>query len=149
MERQAKPSPELLVVGDLTGSSKELIQAIQDARAVATGFVRDLSDVLRPYDIHIVPWEFDTGTRTRIPLAMSYGQVVISTRNAAACLGELVSGENCILVENVAEMVDAITMLLQNPEKRIAIGMAARQTFLGAFTIQSQMPAFEKFMGSL
>ena len=93
---------ELEVVGDLTGASLELQQHLRSVKCV--GFVKDLRSVLRPFDIHIIPWEHNTGQRTRLPLALAMSQVVVSTKAAVACYPEAVDGINCRLLDTLDEM---------------------------------------------
>ena len=54
LQKSNGKAPELWVVGDLTGAPDSLHAELERSGAVRTGFVRDLSEVLRPGDIHIV-----------------------------------------------------------------------------------------------
>ncbi len=137
------------MIGSLNGASPALLDKLSLAGAVCTGSVEDLTTVLRPGDIHIIPWEHDTGTRTRIPLVMNYAQVLVSTRAAAACIAELVPGKNCILVENLKEMAGQIVGLYSQPEIRKELGLAGRQTFEEHFTREALQPDFDRFLQAI
>lgn len=137
--------PDLWVIGQLDGADAAL-QEWLDVNATCTGFVADLDDVMRPYDIHIVPWEYDTGTRTRIPLALSYGQVLVSTRASAACLPELKHNENAILVDNLEKMAWEIHDLLRNEDRRKHLGRSAYQVFINHYTQPALQPRFNEFI---
>lgn len=142
-------SPELWMVGSMKSAPEEFMNELRRARAVCTGFVRDLGEALRPGDIHVVPWELATGTRTRIPVALNHAQALVSTRAAAACLPELRHDENCLLVEDLGEMGRAIGALLDDPARRERIARAGRETFLSHFTRESLQPRFQQFIEEL
>jgi glycosyltransferase involved in cell wall biosynthesis len=138
--------PELWIVGDLTGAPDSLHADLARSGAVLTGFVRDLSQVLRPGDIHIVPWEHATGTRTRIPVILRHGQVLLSTRAAAACLPELRDGEDCVLVDDLTEMAAQARRLTEDRDERARLGRAARRAFERHFVREAVQPRFDAFL---
>lgn len=139
-------APDLWVIGDLTGASDSFRADLASSGAVVTGFVRDLSEVLRPGDIHIVPWEHATGTRTRIPVILRHGQVLLSTRAAASCLPELRDGEDCVLVDDLTAMADQVRILAKDREKRARIAQAARRSFERHFVREAVQPRFNAFL---
>ena len=123
---------DLWVVGDTTHCGSQL--AVDLAKVVTTGFVSDLSVVLRPFDLHVIPWEHATGQRTRVINALRFGQVVLATRSSVSGLPELVDGENCVLVENLSDMPTAIQTLGADLTRRVELGHAARSCFERSFT---------------
>ena len=140
------PEPELWVIGSLDGATPELRSALQQTNIVCTGFLSDLSKVLRPFDVHIVPWEYNTGTRTRIPLILNHGQVLIGTHAATSCLPELKSGHNCELVTNLNEMSGVVRDLWQDVAKREYLARRGHATFMESFTRESQQSRFNEFV---
>ncbi|HYE71975.1 MAG TPA: glycosyltransferase, partial [Blastocatellia bacterium] len=147
INHQAKP--ELWMVGSMKHAPDDFMVELKRAEAHCTGFVQDLSTVLRPGDVHVVPWELPTGTRTRIPVALNHGQALVSTKAAAICLPELKHNENCLLVDDLSEMGVAIAELLNEPKRRKRIAQAGRDTFLKHFTRDSVQPRFERFVEDL
>jgi len=139
-------APEFWVVGNLAGASETLRADLASSGAVMTGFVRDLAEVLRPGDIHVVPWEHATGTRTRIPVILRHGQVLLSTRAAAACLPELRDGEDCVLVDDLTAMAEEIRILAKDREKRARLARAARISFERHFVREAVQPRFDAFL---
>ncbi len=141
--------PRLFVIGSLSGISDELQESLENAGATCTGYLEDLTTVIRPYDLQIIPWEYDTGTRTRIPLAMNHGQVIVSTQAAAACLPELQHDQNCVLSRDLVQMAREIIALYSDSDRRRRLAQAGHETFLQNFTVEALQPRLEKFLSSL
>lgn len=141
--------PEFWVIGRLDGATPQMLSALQRIGAKCPGFVENLSAVFRPYDIHIVPWNYNTGVRTRIPLALNYGQALVAMRATAACFNELRDGENCLLVSGFREMAHAIRQLLSDDDLRRRIADEGRKTFLACFTREGLQPRFDQFLEQL
>lgn len=140
------PPPELWIIGSLDGAPPSLLAALREARATCTGFVQDLRTVLRPYDVHIIPWEHNTGTRTRIPLVLSHAQVLVASRASRASLPQLQDGVNCLLVTDLDQMSGVILDLLADPTRREQIGWAGQGAFLEHFTRQALQPRFDSLL---
>ena len=138
--------PGLWIVGSMDGASADLLSVIERAGGVCTGFVQDLREVLRPGDLHVVPWEHNTGSRTRIPAALNHGQALVSTRSGAGCFPELRSDHNCILVDDLVEMAHVIVALLGDGDRRRRIAEMGRRTFLQGFTREAVQPRFDDFL---
>lgn len=148
-QRLGRSLPEFWVVGSLDGASVALRSALVDAGAITPGFVAELDGVLRPGDLHVLPWEHDTGTRTRIPLALAHAQVLVSTRAAAACLAELEDGENCVLVDRLDHMSEALAGLLGDAERRQRLALAGLDILEKSFTQASQQDRCDGFLAEV
>ena len=143
---QVRQQCELLIVGSLDKATERILQAIEvDEQVRATGFIEDLSAVLRPFDVFLVPWPYETGTRTRIPLGMRHAQVVVATPESASTIGGLVDGENC-LIAPVHAMAAVITELANDPKRRRRLGIAARLAFMEGFTEKAWIDRFGQFV---
>jgi len=148
--KQQLPNVQLKIIGSLKHGSEYLLNSIEnDPQIVSLGFVEDLDGVLLPYDIHIIPWEHNTGTRTRIPLIFNYNQVLVATKAAAACYPEVIHNQNSSLAENLEEMSDQIIDLYSNQEKRIFIGDNGRETFKEHFVSEQQIEKLKTFINSV
>ena len=137
----------LEIVGNTSAAPPKLQEHLRTV--TCTGFVQDLTKVLRSYDIHIIPWEHSTGQRTRLPLAFNHAQVVVATKAAVACYPEARDGENCRLVDHLEDMAQLIPQLLQNQGERIRLGNAARATFEQSFTRAALLPRYAAVIASL
>jgi glycosyltransferase involved in cell wall biosynthesis len=140
---------ELWIVGDASRVKDPLAGLLEESGAVLKGYIADLATVLQPYDISILPYEYDTGYRTKLPLLFSYGQVIVSTRAAVA--GTQIDGldEVCIIVERVEEFPAAIEHLAQNPAERERLGKAARAFFDQHFTYDAVTVQYQSLLDSL
>ena len=146
---QSEVPPELWIVGDMTSVSESLRKRLQDIRATCTGYVPDLGTILRPYDIHVIPWEYDTGIRTRALACLHYAQVLLGTCASVACHDGFSSGENCILVDNLEEMGRCIIKLLNNHELRLRLGKAGNRLLTERFSPAVVQPVFNNWFDSL
>ncbi|WP_430408599.1 glycosyltransferase [Kordia sp.] len=144
--KQQIPTVELNVIGSLKYASNSLKNRLKDPKIKCLGFVENLEPALKAYDIHIIPWEYNTGTRTRIPLVFNHAQVLVCTKAAASCYPELNHNENCILSDNLQHMTTQLIDLYNNTEKRIFTGNNARKTFLNHFTTDKQMEKLKEFL---
>jgi glycosyltransferase involved in cell wall biosynthesis len=139
--------PIFYAVGDLTAATPRLHHEL--AKVVCTGHVTDWPTVLRPYDLHLIPWEHSTGQRTRLPVAFNFGQVVIAARAGIAGFPEAQDGVNCRLVERLEEMPAVIRELSQDSEQRVRLGRAARQTFESCFTREALLSRYQVVLEGL
>ncbi|NBC18949.1 MAG: glycosyltransferase [Bacteroidetes bacterium] len=148
LEEQSGAPPSFWQIGSMDAAAPELQHQIDAQGGRCTGYVQDLTTVLRPYDLHVIPWEHDTGTRTRAPIAFDRRQVVVATRAAMACMPEARDGENCVLVDDLDEMASVLHALYHDSARRQCLGDAARQTFLDAFTREAMQPRFDRFLAN-
>ncbi|MCI0395814.1 MAG: glycosyltransferase [Chloroflexi bacterium] len=139
--------PQFYAAGDTSTATPALQQHL--AQVVCTGHVTDWPAVLRPYDLHLIPWEHSTGQRTRLPVAFNFGQVVVAVRAGVAGFPEAEDGVNCRLVERLEEMAGVIRELAADPDQRLRLGRAARQTFDSHFTRAALLPRYEQVIKAM
>ena len=140
------PPPELWIVGPMDGAPESLRRLLDAAGAICPGYIEDMPAVLRPDDIHVIPWEHDTGTRTRVPVAFNYRQALLSTRAAVACLPEITHGKDAWLVDDLEAMGHAIVKLFRDDSLRQELARAGRETLLRTFTREAVQPRFDRFI---
>lgn len=78
-------------------------------------------------DIIVIPLTSGTGTSIKTVEAMAAGKTVLGTSVAFRNL-DVRSGHDCIVEDNLAAYPDIIKSLLDDPERRMALGHAARET---------------------
>lgn len=140
---------QLVIVGDTSGAKPALLDRLQRHRAILTGHQTNLSEVLTPFDIAIIPYGKDTGTRTKLSLLLNYAQVVVANRAAVAGSEEIQHDYNCMVLPSVEDFPQAILELAHSPEKRERLGRAARKTFEESFTLEAQLPKFKEVVACL
>ena len=138
---------QLDVIGDIQQAPQSLAQHLKSVNC--QGFVDDLSTVMRPYDLQIIPWNHPTGQRTKVPVAMNYGQIIIACRGGVAGFEDLQSESNCILVDSVEDMPQAIRRVAENSELRMRLGKAAKATFEDHFTRRVLLPRYQDLLVEL
>jgi len=70
----------LIVIGGKHTKSRQLSRLLEQHNIKCLGHVIDLSSVIQPYDIGIIPYQMDTGMRTKIALFHSFKMAVLSFR---------------------------------------------------------------------
>jgi glycosyltransferase involved in cell wall biosynthesis len=142
------PNVELIVVGSIKRAKFSLQKKLEDAQIKTLGFVEDLDEVLHPQDIHIIPWEHNTGTRTRIPVALNYEQALVTMRDSAKCYPEITE-ENAILCHSLEQMKEAIIHLYSNTEKLHLLTSKGKQTFIENYTLKRQLKRLKTFLNQV
>lgn len=101
--------------------------SLDEPRIEVEDFVADVRPAYERASVVIAPLLASAGTNIKIMEAMAMGKPIVSTTAGINGL-ELTPGSD-VLVSNEAEgMASLIGELLQNPERRTAIGAAARRT---------------------
>jgi glycosyltransferase involved in cell wall biosynthesis/GT2 family glycosyltransferase len=90
------------------------------------GFVADVRPAYEQAAVVIAPLTASAGTNIKVIEAMAMGKAVVSTSAGVNGL-DLSPGQDVIVTANAAQMAAAISELLQNPERRRRIEVAARE----------------------
>lgn len=138
---------DMMVVGDMSSATDSMKEHL--AQVSETGYVADLSTVMRPYDIHVIPWEYETGQRTRLVCAFNHRQAVVATRKSVSCFPEVIDRQNCLMVDSLDDMPEAIKMLLKDERLRRRLGDNARATFETHFTRKALLPRYRQVLDSI
>ena len=145
---QVNPLTKLVVIGSLENATESLKEKLKGKQIVCKGFVSDLQTVLHPEDIHIIPWEYNTGTRTRIPIVLNYEQVLVATKEAARCFPEITENKNAILCSTLMEMTEEINVILHQKKRRVQLATEGKRTFERYFTTEGNLHQFSIFVGN-
>jgi hypothetical protein len=143
------PKIKLKVVGSLKHAGTGLSTKLNDSNIECLGFAQDLDKVMYPNDIHIVPWEHNTGTRTRIPLVFNYEQVLVATKASVECYPELKHDINCILCDDLPDMAKQINDLYKDQNKIHKLAIQGKKTFNNYFTAKSQVDNLKQFFKNI
>ncbi|MCF2446191.1 glycosyltransferase [Dyadobacter sp. CY345] len=145
-ELQNKVEFQLHLIGVTNSCDMELYKLLNQPNVICEGFVDDLKSVLHPYDLHILPYDQATGSRTRYSVAMNYGQVLVAHMASVAGIDGLVHNQNCIIENSFDGMVKAIIRLHDNPSERIRLGNNAKKWHDETHQIQVNARILEKWL---
>lgn len=118
-----RPETRLLLVGQDPPAEVRALAA--DRRITVTGLVPDVRPYVEQAQVFIAPLYIGSGTRLKILEALSLARPVVTTPVGAEGL-DVRSSEHLILADSPAEQAFAILSLLDSPERRQALGRAAR-----------------------
>ena len=149
--RTSAPLYLLLVGGgELENTVREQVAALGlESRVRFLGIRADVADILRASDAFVLSsrWE---GNPMSVMEAMAAGLPVVST--AVGGVPELVrEGETGLLVpsEDTGALAQAIQALVDNPARRQAMGVAARQHAVASFDIRHTVRGYEQLYEAL
>jgi glycosyltransferase involved in cell wall biosynthesis len=101
-----------------------------------TGAVPDMRVELARAAISVVPLRVGSGTRLKILEAAAMGKAVVSTTMGAEGL-DFENGREILLADDPEEFARAVTGLLQDPERRRRVGLAARRKVEAQYSIEA------------
>jgi glycosyltransferase involved in cell wall biosynthesis len=147
--KRSLPGIDFWVVGDTSSANRALLNRLESIGATVTGFVEDLSQVLRPCDLHVVPWALSTGVRTRVMSCFQYGQVLVAVRAGVLGYEGLESGKHCILVEELEDLADTIVEWAGDPQSRVALALGGQQYVKERLNVDAVRPHFDAVVESV
>ncbi len=144
------PDTTLTIIGSANALKPPLRDLIDgDPRVVLAGYQPDLDSALHPFDLAILPYEHDTGYRTKLPLLMRHQQVIVTTRAAVA--GSIIDGLDhvIVIVERVDDFPDVIRRLWDDHAERERIGRAALVFFTAHYTHDAIQPHYTALLDEI
>ncbi len=112
----------LLIVGDHLPSN---IAREQNPNIIATGYVPDVVPYLEQASLVAIPLRLGGGMRVKTMEALAAGKAIVASARAVEGL-DVTNGKHLILAESDDDFVQAISDLLQDPEKRQELATQAR-----------------------
>jgi glycosyltransferase involved in cell wall biosynthesis len=103
--------------------------AQQDERIIVTGCVDDVRVYVQRFKVFVVPLRIGGGTRLKILEAMSMEKAVVSTLIGAEGI-HYKENEHIMIADTPETFRDKVIFLLDNDQKRKAIGAAGRKLVL-------------------
>jgi glycosyltransferase involved in cell wall biosynthesis len=141
---QAVPDARFLIVGE--GELKDTLERqikhlALERHVVLTGFRPDALSLMKSFDLFAMS-SVTEGLGSAVLEAMTCSRAVVSTR-AGGLPEAVVDGETGRLVPTHDEpaLAHAIVELLQNPERRVAMGAAGRRRVIDQFSVEHMVEA--------
>jgi polysaccharide biosynthesis protein PslH len=139
------PEARLLLVGR---DPAPAVRALASASVEVSGTVSDIRPYLARARVSVAPLRSGGGTRLKILEALDAARPVVATSVAVDGLEDLI-GEGVVLADDAPAMIEALTSLLDDPERAAALGraghdaVAARHTWDAALAplLQSIVPS--------
>ena len=125
-----RPEVKMLVVGKDPGPA---VIGMVGPKIEVTGYVDDVRPWVDRSTIFVCPLRRGAGIKNKILQAWAMQKPVVAT--SISCGGlELRPGENIELADTPQELADSVLALLDDPERRTALGQAGRETVLEHYT---------------
>lgn len=118
-----KPGVKLWIVGK--NPAKSILAFAHVPGVTVTGTVPDIRPYLHKAAIAVVPLTYGAGIQNKILEAMACATAVITVPHAVQALS-VQNGQDLVIAEGVEDFADAIVSLLDDPQRRNALGMAGR-----------------------
>lgn len=110
------------------------------------GFVENFSTVFRLGDICLIPYQYDTGFRTKIPEACGYGLIPAGYTISFACSPEMCDGYNCIMANSPGELARKIAQVGADAQLRQKLAEGALATRREDFSSAALLERYRKIM---
>lgn len=135
---------EFHVIGSYDGAESSLVDRLKEAGALLLGRIDDLTTVFRPFDVSVIPFQHNTGERTRVAQLFNHSQVVMAHEQAVAGIQYVRPGENCFVLPDLKAFPDLLIRLANDRDLRKRIGLAAKATFERELTLEVQLPHYQQ-----
>jgi len=139
--REEIPEVSLTVVGRNPHSRLAGVRRLPNVSV--TGYVDDVRPFIARSAVYVVPLKVGGGTRLKVLQAMAMGKGIVST--SLGCEGiEVESGHHLLIADDPASFADAVVTLLNDPERRRELGVAARALAVSAHDWRQIVPLLER-----
>lgn len=140
--RKQFPAVRMTIVG--RNPTRELRRLATTSGIRVTGTVDDVRRFLDKASLCIVPLRIGGGTRLKIFEALAMGKATVSTSIGAEGL-PVSPGRDIVIADGASDFADAVIDLLQNPDRRRALGIAGRRLVVGHHSWSQVARNFDKY----
>ena len=137
---------DIRIVGAFDKLPVHLRKWLKSPDVVFCGAISPADDEFLKADIVLVTVPAETGPRTRILSAFSFGCCVVAHTNNALGIPELKDDENCLLGRTGDELAEAIARAAADTALRARLGTAGRQIYEQYYTPEVAGAALERLL---
>jgi glycosyltransferase involved in cell wall biosynthesis len=139
--RRSRPRARFTAVG--WGLPRDLAPLLGDG-VTHTGRVPDVRPYLAEAAAVVVPLRMGSGTRLKVLEALAMGKGVVST--TLGCEGvDVTPGGDLLVADDPASFAAAVVELMENAERRQALGLGGRRLVERSYTWPSVVARLERF----
>jgi glycosyltransferase involved in cell wall biosynthesis len=144
------PTIKLEIIGREVKNNIQFMDVLKkDPNIDYFDFVEDLDAIIHPYDIHIIPWNYNTGTRTRVPLIFKHKQCLLAMQKGVENINDVKHLENSILAKSWGSYTENIIEAIENHTLRKEISESGYETYKRIYLHNSQKKNLDQFITSL
>lgn len=140
--RSRSPRSRFFIVGMRPAAA---VQALRGESVVVTGTVPDVRPYLAHAAVVVAPLRVARGVQNKVLEAMAMARATVVSDSCAAALDAVV-GRDVVAASDAAGFVKHVGDLLQDPERRVALGAAARQRILAGYGWEAHLSRMDRFL---
>lgn len=107
-----------------------------------TGAVPDIRPFVADAAVYVVPLRMGSGTRLKVLEAMAMGKAIVSTQRGVEGI-DVVPGRHALIADSPDGFARELVDLLHDPERRQALGRAARELVVARYDWRNIVGAFD------
>jgi sugar transferase (PEP-CTERM/EpsH1 system associated) len=138
--RQSVPQARLWVVGQRP--HRRLAPLRHDPAITVTGWVEDVRPYIAGAVLYVAPLRMGGGTRLKLLEAMAMERALVATSLGAEGF-PVTDGQELLLADDPESYAEAVVTLLQDPDRRTALGRAARAFVQARYDWKVLVPRLE------
>ncbi len=140
--RSQRPGLQFHIVGR---APTPAVRALQGDGVVVTGTVPDVRPYLQHAAVVVAPLRLARGIQNKILEAMAMGRPVVA---ATACVQATTAepGRDILAADDAGAYADAITQMLDQPQRAAALGAAGRARVLHSYTWDAHMSVIDRYL---
>ena len=141
--RERWPALRFHIVGR---SPAPAVSALAGAAVSVTGTVPDVRPYVQHAAVVVAPLRLARGIQNKVLEAMAMARPVVA---ASSCVNamDVTQGEHLLSATEAADYVDAVSALLQAPQRAAAIGQAGRERVLAVYGWGARLSGLDSFLG--
>jgi sugar transferase (PEP-CTERM/EpsH1 system associated) len=139
--RETVTEAHFVIVGRRPHARLDVLRS--DPAVTITGAVEDIRPYIAAAAVYVVPMRMGGGTRLKVLEATSMEAAVVSTTLGAEGF-PVVSGRELLLADDPPSFARAVIDLLQQPQRRAALGQAGRSFAVEQYEWRKIVPKFEE-----
>jgi len=144
--RKAMPQAEFHQAGSYNTYAPERVEWLQKNFTVH-GFVDEPAALFQRGDFCLIPYEFDTGFRTKIPEICGLGMIAAGYHSTFACCPEMRDGYNCVIAESPQALADKLAIVAADAAKREQLANGSIETRRREFSHAVLLERYQRALG--